>query len=254
MRKGILGHYLLATLSLVLSVVHAQGPAPSPLISAPSSPPPNVPAIQPQLNPAPAPELTKADFETFLDGRIRGDVEKSLRGARKRHETVAHLSREPNASAHFSAGQSSFLFQLWIYSRWIHRRACQRRKIRAVHHQSYFTAVANDEFDVRSTAASATRGTNVKSLSYRLQEAAGFRIRPGCARRRAFNHRRRHDALHACISSRRQRGRSRNLETRNCSRDANAPVCDSSNDLRAGHYFHGILPGPYTRHRSWRRH
>src|SRR5438552_14532621 len=70
MRKGILGHYLLATLSLVLSVVHAQGPAPSPLISAPSSPPPNVPAIQPQLNPAPAPELTKADLETFLDALI----------------------------------------------------------------------------------------------------------------------------------------------------------------------------------------
>src|SRR6266478_6066740 len=82
MRKGILGHYLLATLSLVLSVVHAQGPAPSPLISAPSSPPPNVPAIQPQLNPAPAPELTKADFETFLDALIPSQLQnRNIAGA-----------------------------------------------------------------------------------------------------------------------------------------------------------------------------
>ncbi len=50
------------------SVVQAQGPAPSPLISAPSPPPEKVSAVAPQ--PSPAAELTKADFETFLDALI----------------------------------------------------------------------------------------------------------------------------------------------------------------------------------------
>src|SRR5215472_14464465 len=59
--------FVIAT-ALVISVASAQGPAPSPLISAPSPPPANVPAVMPQ--PSPVPELTKADFETFLDAMI----------------------------------------------------------------------------------------------------------------------------------------------------------------------------------------
>lgn len=54
--------------ALAISVANAQGPAPSPLISAPAPPPANVPVVAPQ--PSPAPELTKADFETFLDALI----------------------------------------------------------------------------------------------------------------------------------------------------------------------------------------
>ena len=42
--------------------------SPSPLISAPSPPPEKVSAVAPQ--PSPAAELTKADFETFLDALI----------------------------------------------------------------------------------------------------------------------------------------------------------------------------------------
>jgi len=59
----------LATVNaLAISVASAQGPAPSPLISAPSPPPANVLAVAAQRGPAP--ELTKADFETFLDALI----------------------------------------------------------------------------------------------------------------------------------------------------------------------------------------
>ena len=54
--------------ALAISFANAQGPAPSPLTSAPSPPPANVPVLAPQ--PGPAPELTKADFETFLDALI----------------------------------------------------------------------------------------------------------------------------------------------------------------------------------------
>jgi len=54
--------------AIALSVANAQGPAPSPLLSAPSPPPANVAVVAPQ--PGPAPELTKADFETFLDALI----------------------------------------------------------------------------------------------------------------------------------------------------------------------------------------
>lgn len=54
--------------ALAISVANAQGPAPSPLISAPSPPPANVPVVAPQASPAP--ELSKADFETFLDALI----------------------------------------------------------------------------------------------------------------------------------------------------------------------------------------
>src|SRR5215471_7308246 len=75
MRRAIFRYYLLATLSLMLSVVHAQGPAPSPLISAPSPPPANVPAVEPQPSPAPVPELTKADLGTFLDALIPSQLQ-----------------------------------------------------------------------------------------------------------------------------------------------------------------------------------
>jgi CubicO group peptidase (beta-lactamase class C family) len=82
MRKAIVRYDLLATLSLMLSVVHAQGPAPSPLISAPSPAPAIVPAVEPQTGPAPAPELTKADFETFLDALIPSQLQnRNIAGA-----------------------------------------------------------------------------------------------------------------------------------------------------------------------------
>src|SRR6266705_1433946 len=69
MQRAILGCHLAAMLGWALiSVVQAQGPAPSPLILGPSPPPAQVPAVAPQ--PGPAPELTKADFETFLDALI----------------------------------------------------------------------------------------------------------------------------------------------------------------------------------------
>jgi CubicO group peptidase (beta-lactamase class C family) len=54
--------------ALAIRVASAQGPAPSPLISAPSPSPATVPMAGPQ--PSPAPELTKADFESFLDALI----------------------------------------------------------------------------------------------------------------------------------------------------------------------------------------
>src|SRR2546429_2231509 len=75
MRKAVFRYYLLATASLVLGEVHAQGPAPSPLISAPTPAPANVPAIVPQPSPASAPELTKSDFETFLDALIPSQLQ-----------------------------------------------------------------------------------------------------------------------------------------------------------------------------------
>src|SRR5215831_8654815 len=75
MRKAIFRCYLIATLSLALSVVNAQGPAPSPLISAPSPAPPSVPAVQPQASSSSPPELTKADFETLLDALIPSQLQ-----------------------------------------------------------------------------------------------------------------------------------------------------------------------------------
>ncbi len=72
MRKTIFRYHLLATLSSTLiSNAHGQGPAPSPLLSAPSLPA-NVSAVAPQANPSP--ELTKADFETFLDALISSQL------------------------------------------------------------------------------------------------------------------------------------------------------------------------------------
>src|SRR5213596_3508146 len=69
MQRAILGCHLAAMLGWALiSVVHAQGPAPSPLILGPSPPPAQVPAVAPETSPRP--ELTKADFDTFLDALI----------------------------------------------------------------------------------------------------------------------------------------------------------------------------------------
>jgi CubicO group peptidase (beta-lactamase class C family) len=59
---------------------HAQGPAPSPLISLPSPPPAKVPAAAPQ--PSPASVLTRQDFETFLDALIPSQLQnRNLAGA-----------------------------------------------------------------------------------------------------------------------------------------------------------------------------
>jgi CubicO group peptidase (beta-lactamase class C family) len=59
---------------------HAQGPAPSPLISLPSPPPAKVPAAPPQ--PSPAPALTRQDFETFLDALIPSQLQnRNIAGA-----------------------------------------------------------------------------------------------------------------------------------------------------------------------------
>src|SRR5437762_1128340 len=69
MQQAIRGCRLVATLSWILiTVARAQGPAPSPLISAPSPPPEHIPAVAPQ--PGPPLELSRADFETFLDALI----------------------------------------------------------------------------------------------------------------------------------------------------------------------------------------
>jgi len=54
--------------AIAISIASGQGPAPSPLISAPLPPPANVPVVPPQ--PSPAPQLSRADFETFLDALI----------------------------------------------------------------------------------------------------------------------------------------------------------------------------------------
>jgi CubicO group peptidase (beta-lactamase class C family) len=81
MRKAILRYHLLATFSATLvGVVKAQGPAPSPLIPATSPPPATVHAVAPQ--PSPAAELTKADFETFLDALIPSQLQnRNIAGA-----------------------------------------------------------------------------------------------------------------------------------------------------------------------------
>jgi CubicO group peptidase (beta-lactamase class C family) len=60
---------------IAFSAANAQGPAPSPLISAPSPAPANVPAVAPRPSPALAPELTTGDFETFLDALIPSQLE-----------------------------------------------------------------------------------------------------------------------------------------------------------------------------------
>ena len=54
--------------AIAIRVASAQGPAPSPLLSAPSPPPSEVSVVAPKTSPAP--ELAKADFETFLDALI----------------------------------------------------------------------------------------------------------------------------------------------------------------------------------------
>src|SRR5215831_3635711 len=68
MQKAILCCHLATTLAWTLVSVQAQGPAASPLISGPSPPPAQVPAVAPEASSPLA--LTKEDFETFLDALI----------------------------------------------------------------------------------------------------------------------------------------------------------------------------------------
>ena len=80
----------------------------------------------------------------------------------------------------------------------------------------------NSTFD--QPLAAAARASNVERLSQRSRKTARFRICGSCTRRCAFNHRRRHDALHARVSARRQRRRCFDPETGNRAANANSPV------------------------------
>src|SRR5205085_4341626 len=72
--------FVFASIVLLAALARAQGPAPSPLISLPSPPPAKVPAATPETTPAPA--LTKADLETFLDGLIPSQLQnRNIAGA-----------------------------------------------------------------------------------------------------------------------------------------------------------------------------
>ncbi|MDP9186433.1 MAG: beta-lactamase family protein [Verrucomicrobiota bacterium] len=74
MQKLISRRCAVATVIIALTAgAHAQGPAPSPLISLPSPPPAKVPAIAPQSSPPSA--LTKSDFETFLDALVPSQLQ-----------------------------------------------------------------------------------------------------------------------------------------------------------------------------------
>src|SRR6266704_2306223 len=69
MQNLISRRYAVAAVIIALTTgAHAQGPAPSPLISLPSPPPAKVPSAAPQ--PSPPAAFTKQDFEAFLDALI----------------------------------------------------------------------------------------------------------------------------------------------------------------------------------------
>src|SRR5438309_5234803 len=74
MQNVISRRYAITAIIIALTAgAHAQGPAPSPLISLPSPPPAKVPTVAPQ--PTPAPVLTRQDFETFLDALIPSQLQ-----------------------------------------------------------------------------------------------------------------------------------------------------------------------------------
>src|SRR3989440_12628718 len=69
-----------AAIVAMIAIAHAQGPAPSPLLSLPSPPPAKLPAVA--LQPSPPPALTRADFETFLDALIPSQLQnRNIAGA-----------------------------------------------------------------------------------------------------------------------------------------------------------------------------
>ena len=74
MQNVISRPYAITAIIIALTAgAHAQGPAPSPLISLPSPPPAKVPTVAPQ--PTPAAVLTRQDFETFLDALIPSQLQ-----------------------------------------------------------------------------------------------------------------------------------------------------------------------------------
>src|SRR5947208_10267820 len=74
MQNVISRRYAITAIIIALTAgAHAQGPAPSPLISLPSPPPAKVPTVAPQ--PTPAAVLTRQDFETFLDALIPSQLQ-----------------------------------------------------------------------------------------------------------------------------------------------------------------------------------
>src|SRR5438874_7272303 len=81
MQNVISRRYAITAIIIALTAgAHAQGPAPSPLISLPSPPPAKVPTVAAQ--PSPAPLFTRQDFETFLDALIPSQLQnRAIAGA-----------------------------------------------------------------------------------------------------------------------------------------------------------------------------
>src|SRR5437879_12229497 len=74
MQNVISRRYAITAIIFALTAgAHAQGPAPSPLISLPSPPPAKVPMVAAQ--PSPAPLFTRQDFETCLDPLIPSQLQ-----------------------------------------------------------------------------------------------------------------------------------------------------------------------------------
>src|SRR6266699_806724 len=74
MQNVISRRYAITAIIIALTAgAHAQGPAPSPLISLPSPPPAKVPTVAAQ--PSPAPLFTRQDFETLLDALIPSQLQ-----------------------------------------------------------------------------------------------------------------------------------------------------------------------------------
>src|ERR1043166_6290513 len=73
--------FLTVALLALAATLHGQGPAPSPIVPQPTSPAePKPAAVTPQASPAP--ELTKADLEAFLDALIPSQLQnRNIAGA-----------------------------------------------------------------------------------------------------------------------------------------------------------------------------
>src|SRR5207249_4242683 len=242
MQRAILGCHLAAMLgSTLISVVQAQGPAPSPLILGPSPPPAQVPAVAPETSPGP--ELTKADFDTFLDALIPSQLRnRNIAGAvvsvvkdrqvlfQKGYGYADFEAKQPVLPDQtlFRPGSISKLFTATAVMQLVEQGkldldrdvsgyldfAIPKTYPEPVTLRQLLTHTAGFEDTLKNLfVATGARGPNVKRLSQRREEAARFRIRPSRARRLTLNYRRGYDTFHARLSSGWQRRWSRYFET-----------------------------------------
>ena len=156
-------------------------------------------------------------------GGLRGIAARSAGRRRQQSEAAGASAEGQHPRADLSAGHRARVFQLRRIARRLHRRACVRHAVRAVHRRTHLQAAEDGALDIPAARAGNAARPPVEQLRHRiLGKACAVRVRIGRARRRTVGAGTRHGAIHDGALERRRAAGRRRIESHPETRDRRA--------------------------------